>query len=348
LRVIEENIVAVEFQLKNQKEQIINVAAANSDFDAIRKQLSDFLSKMDETQGQANKRLLDLEKVVTDISKERDLLSIQTSSLNNETKTISQSNQSINKELSDLKEQNKGYKSEVDTIASLSGQMGRNSELITAAATELVNHAKKIFKNSKIFEDTTGQIKTTYQEFAQTGTEFKSAVVGIDTQISNLSNETKNIAQNNDSIKQEIFGIKEQNNAYKFQTDNIASISGDIVAANEGLSQSIKQLSDVTGGVESLKNKLDAYLKELSSVTDFKAQANTFKKIIGEFEDSSKGLSEKFSNIQSNFEGKLNGMNFSFDSLEKEFSDLGRKVEALKESLQKIKSKIEEEVDRTE
>ena len=80
LREIEESIIAAGVQLKSQKEQIENVAAANSDFDAIRKQLSDFLSKMDETQGQASKRLSDLEKVVTDISKERDLLSKQTSS----------------------------------------------------------------------------------------------------------------------------------------------------------------------------------------------------------------------------------------------------------------------------
>lgn len=289
LRVIEENIIAAELQLKNQKEQIINVAAANSDFDAIRKQLSDFLSKMDEAQGQATKRLSDIEKVVTDISKERDLLSKQTSSLNNETKTISQSNQSINKELLDLKGHNEGYKAQVDAIASLSGQMGRNSELITAAATELGNHDKKIQENLKIFEDTTGQIKTTYQGFAQTGSEFKSAVVEIGTQI-----------------------------------------------------------SEVTSRVESQKNQFDAYLKELSSVTDLKVQANTFKKIIGEIEDSSRSLSEKFSNIQNNFEGKLNGMNLSFDSLEKEFVALGRKVEALQESLQKIKSKVEEEVDKRE
>ena len=167
--------------------------------------------------------------------------------------------------------------------------MGTNSGLITSAATELEKHEKKILENLKIFEDTIGQIKTTYQGFAQTGTELKSAVTGIETQI-----------------------------------------------------------SEVTSGVQSQKNQFDTYLKELSSVTDLMAQANTFKKIIGEIEDSSKSLSEKLSNIQNNFEGKLNGMDLSFDSLEKEFASLGRKVEALQESLQKIKSKIEEEVDKTE
>ena len=284
LTITEENIRAAETRLKNQQAYIKNVIAANSDFDDMRKQLSEFTKKMEETQLSAGESINDLKKVVAGVADEKNQLSIQTESLTSETKNVAQFNASIEKELSGFKEQNKAFKSEIENVTSTSGQMKNIAEAIKKAETNMAMDEAIISENLKSAREELKQVATANQELVRTSNQFTAAITGVASQgekldiymqkiaevkgqlsiqIENLTSETKNVAQFNASIEKELSGFKEQNKAFKSEIENVTSTSGQM----KNIAEAIKKIeTNVAMDEAIISDNLNAAKEELKEV----------------------------------------------------------------------------------
>jgi len=338
---------------------------------------------MDETQAIAGERIKDLKEVIAGVANEKEQLSTQTVNLTNEVNIIAQSNTSIKEGLSGFKEQNKEYKSEIENVTSISGQMKNIAKAIKGTTTEIGIDEEIVRKNAKAIKENLGQMATVNQELVQTSTQFTAVVTDVAQQTVNLTNGAEIIAQSNTSIREEITGFNDQNQKYKSEVENVTSISGQMkniaenikgtatnigideeivrknakaikenlgqmATVNQELAQTNEQFTAVVIDVTSQRENIDTFIQEIADFPDMEVQVIAFKKVLNDIEEITRKLSERVSAIQSNFDGKLDGMNLSFDSLENDFTDLSLKIDGVEKALEKIASRAQKVLNKSQ
>jgi len=370
-RATVENLHAAEMRLKDQEKYIQDVAAANSSFEDIRKQLAKIVTKMDKTQSSAGEKIKDLQEVIAGVAVEKDQLSTQTGHLTNETKKIALTNAALNEEIKGLQAQNKGYKFNVETATSISGQMESITKVIKGMITNIEIDEALVSEHAKALKDNSVKVATASQELQEVIAGVAAEKDRLATQAGNLTNEAKNITLSNTALEEGIKGLQAQNKGYKTEVENVASISGQmesiartikgsatnieideslvsenakvikgnlgqLTTASQELVQLSKQFTTVVTGVTSQRGKIDAYMKEIAELPDMDAQAIALQKALTQIEEVTQKLSGKISDIQHGFDSRLAGIDLSFDSLEKDFSSLSIKIDVVAQALEKI------------
>ncbi len=279
---IEEKIRVAKIRLKDQQKYIKNVAAANSNFDDIRKQLLKFIKKMDETQTIADERIKDLKKVITGVAEEKDQLSSQTVNLANETKMIAQSNASIKKEITGFKEQNKEYKSEIKNVTSISGQMKSIATNINETATNIKETAtnigideKTVNNNATAIKKSLGQMKTANSELVQTSKQFTAVVTDVTSQRENIDIFIKKIADFPD-MKVQVIAFKKVLNEIEELTgklsERVSAIQNNFNGKLDGMNLSFgsleKDFTDLSLKIDGVKKALEKIASRAQKVLD--------------------------------------------------------------------------------
>lgn len=376
LIVIEENTVAAKVRLKDQQKYIKEVAAANSNFEDIRKQLVAFVTKMDETQSAAGEKINDLKKVIAGVAVEKDQLATQAINLTNEAKKFVQANAVIQEEIKGFQEQNKEYRTEVENVTTMSEHIKTVTETIKETVVSIKRDEILVRGNAKAINENLEHMATANQNLKEVITSFANQKDQLGIQAVNLTNEAKNIAQSNVAIQAGITGIQKHNKEYMSEIDKIVLTStqmksttdaikssatnlegnrvlikehavtikgnlGQISSTSQELEQSRKKLSEAVNGVVSQRENIDKYWQEIVELPDMKGQAIAFEKVLNKLEEVAQKFSENISVIQSSFDGKLSGMNLSFGTLEKDFKDLSLQVNGVEEVLGKIVSKTQ-------
>jgi chromosome segregation ATPase len=264
LRSTEENILAAEVKLKDQEKYIKDVSAANSSFEALRGQLSEFVKKMNETQANAGDRIKDLKEVIASITVEKNHLSSQTVNLTNEAKFFAQSNAAITEEVKGLKGQSKEYKSEVESIATTSGQMKSIAVAIKGSATNLEIGEAQVSVNAKIIKGNLEQIGTTGQELAQTSKHFTTAVAGIASQGEKIDKYLQKIADLPDMKAQAIAFqkiLREIEDLTKKLSERVAAVQSSFIGKLDGMNLSFgaleKDFTEISLKIDGVKQTLE-------------------------------------------------------------------------------------------
>lgn len=377
LRIVEENIAAAEVRLKDQQKYIKEVAAANSSFEDMRKQLSEFVTRMDETQLAAGEKIQDLKQVIAGVAVEKDQLARQAVILVSETKNFGQSNAAILEETKGLQQSNKEYRAEMKNVALVSENMETITEAIKENAENIELDEGQVRGIVKAIKDNLGHLVTASQNLKEVIAGVANEKVQLAIHAVSLAKETEKFVQSNAAIQEETKGLQGHNRGYKSEVEdiiltsrqmkstidaikgfvanleadevlikeyaiNIKSNLGQISVASQELEQTSTQFSTAVGGVTSQREKLDNYFQEIGELPDMKAQVMAFEKVLDEIEEVAKKLSDRGAVIQSSFDGKLNGMNLSFGTLEEDFTNLSLKVDGLEQILGILVSKAQE------
>ena len=264
LRSTEENIIAAEVRLKDQEKYIKDVSVANSSFEALRGQLSEFVKKMNDTQANAVDRIKDLKEVIASITVEKDQLSSQAVNLTNEAKFFAQSNAAITEEVKGLKGYSKEYKSEVESISTTSGQMKSIAVAIKGSATNLEIGEAQVSANAKTIKSNLEQVATTGQELAQTSKHFTTAVAGIASQGEKIDKYLQKIVELPDMKAQSIAFQKvlsEIEELARKLSERVAAIQSSFDGKLDGINLSFgtfeKDVTDISLRIDGVKQALE-------------------------------------------------------------------------------------------
>jgi chromosome segregation ATPase len=186
--------------------------------------------------------------------------------LSHEAKIIVQSNASLKEEITGFKEQNKEYKSEIENVTSILGQMKNIAGAIKETATNIGIDEKIINKNAKVIKESLGQMETANGELVQTSKQFATIVTDVTSQKGNIDTFIKKIADFADMDVQVIAFKKVLNEIEEVTrklSERVSSIQSNFDGKLDGMNLSFGSLEkDFTG----LLLKIDGVEKALEKI----------------------------------------------------------------------------------
>jgi chromosome segregation ATPase len=275
LRAVDEEIRATEVQLKEQQNHLQTVAAANSSFEELRKQLSEFTKKMDEAQSLASAKIKGLEDVIAGVAEQKNKLSSHSDNLAEETKNITQSNAAIKTKITSFAEQTKVYQSEVEKVALTSGEMKSASEAFKGITINMENDEAILRENTQTIKTGLEKMQTTSQELAQAIEVFTNEVSGVTSQGEKLDTYLNEVADLPDmrtraTSLQKVLGELESVSATFSETVSAVQERFDGKLAGMELSfgtleNDFSELSFKINGVEEILKKIAASNQEIKN-----------------------------------------------------------------------------------
>ncbi|MGA1825734.1 MAG: hypothetical protein ACMUIP_13850 [bacterium] len=275
LRIKEEQIAAIQVRVEEQKKRLQDVSTANSDFEDIRRKLTEISTAMDKTKARADTTIQDFRKTVDEIADEKNRLAGQGESLKKSTEDITRTHSSVldtakslktteqdlNKYSLDIKNYSAALGHSIESLRSFSENLGKEIE-------NLNDNVSSIKKNRDIFSGITEGLNISRSQLNGVAQDFVAHEKSLAESSSNLAN-LPDFKKNTDKFNILLSGMQNTIDEFSTLISNLQSIlgskSGSVITSIDNIERDLNDLSIKLSSMQEVLKETKNQVKEANT-----------------------------------------------------------------------------------